>query len=77
MEISVFFFGQLTDIIGSRQVRLSDVSDTDALENTLKARYPMLRQSKYVIAVNRKIIREKMDLTSNAEVALLPPFSGG
>ncbi|QNL50158.1 MoaD/ThiS family protein [Olivibacter sp. SDN3] len=78
MGISVFFFGQLTDITGCAIMQLKDeVQDTDQLDNLLKERYPLLQQSKYVITVDRTIIRENRRLTPDTEIALLPPFSGG
>ncbi|SEL08929.1 molybdopterin synthase sulfur carrier subunit [Olivibacter domesticus] len=55
----------------------TDVADTDQLDDILHATYPLLREIKYVITVDRKIIRENVALLENAEVALLPPFSGG
>lgn len=55
----------------------TDVADTDQLNDILHATYPLLRQIKYVITVDRKIIRENVALVENTEVALLPPFSGG
>lgn len=77
MEVSVLFFGQLTDITGCSQIILPDVQDTEALEEILLERYPTLREASYVITANRKIVRERAIITGNTEVALLPPFSGG
>jgi molybdopterin converting factor small subunit len=77
MEISVLFFGQLADITGTSCIRLSGVKDTETLDRLLRERYPLLEQRSYRIAVNRRMTAEKMALEENAEVALLPPFSGG
>ncbi len=77
MEVFVLFFGQLTDITGCASIRFPLVADTDLLDNELKTRYPQLKQIKYVIAVNQDIIRQCTPLSAGAEVALLPPFSGG
>ena len=43
----------------------------------LQLKYPGLLQAKYAIAVNKQIIQHKTALQQDAEVALLPPFSGG
>jgi molybdopterin converting factor small subunit len=77
MEISVLFFGQLEEVTGTHRLVISDVVDTDALDTYLKQKYPLLESALYITAVNRQIIRNKVLLTENAEVALLPPFSGG
>lgn len=73
----VFFFGKLTDITGSTAMHLPAVADTDQLQQHLQERYPLLRQATYVITVNKKVIRQCTPLPKDAEVALLPPFSGG
>lgn len=75
--MKVLFFGQLTDITGCPSLELRDVQDTALLESILYERYPQLQQSKYVVTVNRQILREHMAIGEGAEIALLPPFSGG
>lgn len=77
MDISVRFFGQLTEITGCSSISMPVVDDTDLLDHELKQRYPMLDGAKYAVAVNKKIIRQRTQLSEGTEVALLPPFSGG
>lgn len=77
MDVSVFFFGQLTELTGCSSINMPVVDDTDLLDRELKQRYPMLGDAKYTMAVNKKIIRQRTQLPEGAEVALLPPFSGG
>lgn len=77
MEVSVLFFGALTDITGTSRMSVPDVADTDLLEGVLKKQFPLLGQVTYRVAVDRHVIREKTLLKGGAEVALLPPFSGG
>ena len=69
-------FGKLVDIAGS-SVIIPDVTDTESLVKTLQKNYPALLNTKYVIAVNKKVINQNTILDNNSEVALLPPFSGG
>lgn len=76
-QIPVYFFGRLTDITGSSRLPMSVVNDTDELQQQLLQRFPLLQQATYVITVNRKIISQCTPLDAQAEVALLPPFSGG
>jgi molybdopterin synthase sulfur carrier subunit len=75
--MTVKFFGQLVDIIGSNSFEANDVSNTTELIHQLQLKYPALENAKYKIAVNRNIIQSSTALQQDAEVALLPPFSGG
>jgi molybdopterin converting factor small subunit len=77
MDVSVLFFGALTDLTGESRISVADVTDTESLEEILKKQFPLLRHATYRVAVNRRIIREKTTLTQATEVALLPPYSGG
>ena len=75
--MNIMIFGQLEDIIGSSVVSISDVTNTDLLLNKLYAEYPLLKEKKFLIAVDQKIITGKTEIGEQAKVALLPPFSGG
>ncbi|HEX5152182.1 MAG TPA: MoaD/ThiS family protein [Parafilimonas sp.] len=70
-------FGQLSDVIGSSSLEVNDIASTDELIKNLQLKYPALTNSKYRVAVNRNIIQSNTELQTGAEVALLPPFSGG
>ena len=70
-------FGQIADIIGSNSFEVTNIAHTDELVKNLQEKYPSLKKSTYKIAVNRNIIQTNTTLLPNAEVALLPPFSGG
>ena len=76
-EVQIVLFGQLTDIAGNNTIAVNDVPDTDALIKAINQLYPAMSDVKYVIAVDKKIIRLNVILTENSEVALLPAFSGG
>jgi len=69
-------FGKLVDIAGS-SVYVEEVKDTDSLVSSLNKTYPALVNTKYVIAVNKKVINQNTVVDKNSEIALLPPFSGG
>ena len=75
MNIKVF--GQLTDIFNGENINIENAADLTELKNRLIDSYPALSGKTFVIAVNKKIIHENISLTQNAEIALLPPFSGG
>jgi molybdopterin synthase sulfur carrier subunit len=76
MSLKVIMFGRLADIAGN-SVSVNDVSDTDSLKVVLEKIYPALTGAKYVVAVNKQVIKGNTSLDKNSEVALLPPFSGG
>ncbi|SEL13414.1 MoaD/ThiS family protein [Parapedobacter koreensis] len=75
--LSLQFFGRLMDLTGCSTVSVPMVGDTDELRQRLFEQYPALREATYVVAVDRKIVRQNTPLTEAAEIALLPPFSGG
>jgi sulfur-carrier protein len=76
MQVDILFFGQLTDIAGSR-LTLQDIPDTNGLKTELYKRYPALNGSKFIMTVDKKNITENTVLSDNSTIALLPPFSGG
>ena len=76
MSLKIILFGRLADIAGN-SVAVDDVSDTDNLVKTLQKNYPVLAGTKYIIAVDKQVIKENTILNNNSVVALLPPFSGG
>ena len=74
--MQIILFGRLADIAGN-SVSVDEVPDTDSLRNILHKRYPEFANTKYVIAVDKQVIKGNMILNNNSVVALLPPFSGG
>jgi len=76
MSVKIILFGKLAEIAGS-SVSIDNVTDTDSLINVLHKNYPALTNIKYVIAVDKQVIKENTILSRKSTVALLPPFSGG
>lgn len=76
MSIKIILFGKLADIAGN-SVAVDGVADTDSLVNALHKQYPAIASAKYLIAVDKQVIKENTSLNNNSIVALLPPFSGG
>jgi molybdopterin converting factor small subunit len=76
MPVNIITFGQLKEITGS-PLSIKYVADTNALIKELHNIYPALAETKYVIAVDKKIVNQNTKLTETSTVALLPPFSGG
>jgi molybdopterin synthase sulfur carrier subunit len=77
MKISVLTFGQVTDIIRQSSFEMSDVADVNGLKQMLEEKYDGLKEIKYAIAVDKKIVNGNTALQDKSVVALLPPFSGG
>jgi molybdopterin synthase sulfur carrier subunit len=71
------FFGQLTEISGSNSIAIPFIKNTDELRQYLFDRYPSLQAAPFLIAVDREIINENIDLAGKKEIALLPPYAGG
>lgn len=70
-------FGILAEKIGSQDLQVDQITDTDSLRAYLTDKYPELSTLKFTIAVDKKQVKENKELHQNSEVALLPPFSGG
>ena len=77
MKISVLTFGQVTDVIKQSSFEVQDVTDVHGLRQMLEEKYAPLKDIKYAIAVDKKIVNDNAALQDKSVVALLPPFSGG
>lgn len=72
------YFGMLEEISGkaSEEVEVSG-NTTEALAEELKNRHEGLKNTSFKIAVDKRIVQEDINLANGAEIALLPPYSGG
>ena len=77
MQVRIMIFGQLTDIINTSTLTLTDIADTNGLVYELNKLYPARAGSNYIMAVNKQTIVANTILKEDSIVALLPPFSGG
>lgn len=77
MNIQVTFFGSLTDLIGKPKLIVNSCNDTQSLKEKLISEYPKLKNSVFLISVNKKLIKNNQKLEHGNEVAFLPPFAGG
>ena len=76
MSVKIILFGKLAEIAGGT-VSVDNVADTDSLIIALHKDYPEFFKTKYLIAVDKQVIKENTVLNKKSTVALLPPFSGG
>jgi len=77
MTIEVQFFGQLVDKTGKSSIQLEYISSMIQLKEKLFTLFPLLEESKFVIAINNKMAPENANIPEHAKIALMPPFSGG
>lgn len=70
-------FGILEETLGSKEIELKEISDTNELLERLNQHFPALRNMQFNLAVNRQIVRNNTLLNESSEIALLPPYSGG
>ena len=75
--MEILLFGQLADITGAAKAVVDTTADTDGLKAMLEDRFPGLKQVKYMLAVNKRIVQTNTSLDGTETIALMPPFSGG
>lgn len=75
--IHIKAFGMVAEKIGTIELTMDHYQDSEALLDALQVRFPALKSIKFSLAINKKLISIKQEIPENAEIALLPPFSGG
>lgn len=76
-EITILAFGKLTDILPQKmQFPWTGGTLADLKEN-LETAYPEIAGKTFQVAVNQAIVPLTTTVVPGAEIALLPPFSGG
>ena len=75
--MKILIFGKLTDIFGSDNYSMEPVATVLELKEKLEKAFSQLQNYVYLIAVNNEIVQENAAIPSGAEIALLPPYSGG
>lgn len=76
-SFKVIAFGMIAEKLRTKELFLDGISSTDVLIGYLHQQYPDLQHLKFAIAVNKKQVSGDTPIPVGAEVALLPPFSGG
>jgi molybdopterin synthase sulfur carrier subunit len=79
MSIHVMYFGMLSEITGqaSEQWVVEENLTVGKFRQKVEDKYPLLRDKKFKIAVNKQIADDFITVPHQAELALLPPFAGG
>ena len=77
MKIKLLFFGNLAELAQKPTMELEGITNTSELHEYIEFHYPHLLNSKFAIAVNKKITGQEVEFHDGDTVALIPPFSGG
>ena len=77
MNNKVLFFGILEDVVGSKEIIISNINSSDELIKRIKYLYPELGNKTFQVSVNQQLINTNTTLNNGDEIALLPPFAGG
>jgi molybdopterin converting factor small subunit len=75
--IQIKAFGMIAEKIGTSALEMENPGSADALKQQLFERFPELKSLKFSLALDRKMLNSDAKISSGAEIALLPPFSGG
>jgi molybdopterin synthase sulfur carrier subunit len=75
--LHIQLFGRLGRLLECQELVQPHVATVDDLRKALLESYPLLRDQPFVIAVNQEVSRENCHIPIGAEIALLPPYSGG
>lgn len=77
MNLTIKYFGSIAEITQQtvENIVVSKVLVSDLLEQLIE-KYPDLKDKDFQVAQNNEIVT-KETLITEAEIALLPPFSGG
>lgn len=75
--MKILFFGQLVEVVGAKELIIEGATDIHALTSALHQQFPLLAQSKYVIAVDQELVSDNKNLQAHNIIAFMPPFSGG
>ncbi|GAO44422.1 MoaD/ThiS family protein [Flavihumibacter petaseus] len=77
IQHTVLLFGQLAEKCGSKEIVVAADQSAAAVIEAIHEAYPVLADIPFRVAVNRKLVDIQDEIPQGAEIALLPPFSGG
>lgn len=77
MNLKLLAFGQAAEIIQKHQWEENWVRDLNLLRKQLEEKHPGLKELNYIFSVNHQMVEGNVMLPPNAEIAIMPPFSGG
>jgi len=81
MRVKILFFATLRDYVGAKTVEMEIRQDTTVadLKELLVKKYPRMMPAlnSIMAAINYEYAADDQVISSNAEIALFPPVSGG
>ncbi len=78
MTLELKYLGMIAEAVGKQEEQLTiSVKTVEGLCDYLITEHEQLKNHKFKIAVNHKLVESNFLLNNNDEVALLPPFAGG
>lgn len=77
MKIKILAFGKIADILPPQDWEIDGTVTAGAARQQMEAKFPALKNMRYLMAVDKKVVAEDTLLSDGAVLALLPPFSGG
>jgi len=81
MKINILFFATLRETVGARSIELEvpEEMTVAGLKELLENKYPKMMPARNSImaAINREYAGDEQIITSDSEIALFPPVSGG
>ena len=77
MQISVLFFGPLSELCGCHRIQVTTGGTVHLLLEELELRFPALKGMPFKVSLNSELSTTDKELKQGDEVALLPPFAGG
>lgn len=76
-QIKVLAFGMVAEKMQTATLELEGIPNTDVLKGYLYQQFPQLEDIRFCISVDRQVVTGNHAIPADAEIALLPPFSGG
>ena len=75
--LHIKFFGQLQERAACTEWHSAERPTMEQVLEDVEQQFPWLREETFLIAVNREIVDRSALVPAGAEIALMPPFSGG
>ena len=79
MKVTVRYFGKIQEVtdLSEEHWDIAESLTIDAFRAYLIDKYPALKNETYQLAVNQELLDLNKTILAMAEIAVLPPFSGG
>jgi len=76
-KIKIRLFGVLADKVSQGFIELEFSNDSESLLRLAYLQFPALAETKFILAINNKVVNSNQQIFKGDEIAFLPPFSGG